>query len=156
VTEIRAARDNELAAIADAHTAAHWETYEPLFGAAARRLEAGPVQLAFRRALRDGALVLVAEDAGEIVGVSHLAGATLHTIYLRASHRGAGLGRRMMTELLAAAAARGEAMVRFNVHSANAPAQGFYAALGANVVGRQWTRHPDGDWEDLVYEIATG
>jgi hypothetical protein len=45
-------------------------------------------------------------------------------------------------------------VVRFNVHAANAAAAGFYEALGARFIGRQQIRHPDGDWEDLVYEIA--
>jgi ribosomal protein S18 acetylase RimI-like enzyme len=152
---LREARPDEAAAIAAAHATAHFETYEPLFGAATRRLDPAPLELAWRRAFRDKAIVRLAEADGEIVGVGQLAGDTLSDLYLRASHRGRGLGTRMLAELLAVARGRGVETVRFNVHSANTPAIGFYEAKGARLVGRQLIRHPDGDWEDLVYEIAT-
>jgi ribosomal protein S18 acetylase RimI-like enzyme len=152
---IRQAQPAEAHAIAAAHAEAHWETYAPLLGDAARRLDPAPLELAWRRAFRDKAIIRVAEDAGQIVGVGQVAGETLEALYLRASHRRSGLGRRMLAELLAAAAARGAHTLRFNVHAANVPAQAFYAAQGARLVGRQWIRHPDGDWEDLVYEIGT-
>src|SRR4051794_37325306 len=104
---LREARRDEAAAIAEAHAQAHWETYEPLLGAQARRLDPGAQQLAWLRAFRDGGVIRLAEDEGRIVGVGHLAGATLASLYLRASHRRQGVGRRMLAELLEAARARG-------------------------------------------------
>ena len=152
---IREALAGEAAAIAQAHARAHWETYEPLLGAAASRLDTAPLELAWRRAFRDKGLIRVAEDDGRIVGVGHIAGETLESLYLLSPYRGQGLGRRMLAELLAEARSHGSDMVRFSVHSANVQAAGFYEAQGARLVGRQLVRHPDGDWEDLVYEIPT-
>ncbi|HZZ35624.1 MAG TPA: GNAT family N-acetyltransferase, partial [Caulobacteraceae bacterium] len=125
---LREARPDEAAAIAAAHATAHFETYEPLFGAATRGLDPAPLELAWRRAFRDKAIIRVAEDAGEIVGVGRLAGETLSDLYLRAGYRGQGLGSRMLAQLLAEARRRGVEMARFNVHAANKPAIGFYEA----------------------------
>jgi ribosomal protein S18 acetylase RimI-like enzyme len=155
MTLIRPATADEAGAIARAHAEAHWETYAPLLGAAAQRLEVGPLELAWRRAFRDKALIRVAEAAGEIAGVGCIAGTTLEWLYLRAAHRGAGLGSRMLAELLAEARERDIAVVTFGVHSANTAAARFYEREGARLVGRQLIRHPDGDWEDLVFEIST-
>lgn len=153
---VREARPDEATAIAAAHAKAHFETYVPLFGEATRRLDPAPLELIWRRAFRDKAIVRVVADAGEIVGVGRLSGETLSDLYLRAGYRGRGLGSRMLAQLLAEARRRGVEMARFNVHSANKPAIGFYEARGARLIGRQLMRHPDGDWEDLVYEIPTG
>jgi L-amino acid N-acyltransferase YncA len=145
----------ETPAIAAAHAEAHWETYAPLLGDSARRLDPAALELAWRRAFRDGGLIRVVEDEGRIVGMGHVSGETLESLYLRASHRGRDLGGRMLAELLAAARSHGVETVRFNIHSANAQAAGFFKARGARLVGRQLVRHPDGDWEELVYELST-
>jgi ribosomal protein S18 acetylase RimI-like enzyme len=152
---IREATSAEAPAIALAHTEAHWETYAPLLGAAARRLDPGPLELAWRRAFLTGAIVRVADNNDAIVGLGQIAGETLSDLYLRALWRRQGLGSRLLTELLATAQSRGVRMVRFNVHSANAPAIGFYESFGARQIGRQLMRHPDGDWEDFVFELST-
>ena len=152
---IREATSAEAPAIAQAHAEAHWETYAPLLGAATRRLDPGPLELAWRRAFLTGAIVRVAEHGESIVGLGQIAGETLSDLYLRALWRRQGLGSRLLVELLAEARARGVEVVRFNVHSANAPAVGFYEAFGAREVGRQLMRHPDGDWEDFVFELPT-
>src|SRR5258706_3184198 len=152
---VRQAQPHGGAAIAQAEAQARWQAYEPVLGVGARRLEPDPLELAWRRAFRDRGLIRVAEDDGRIVGVGHIAGDTLESLYLRASHRGQGLGRRMLAELLAEARSHGLDTVRFGVHSANTRAAGFYERQGARLVGRQLIRHPDGDWEDLVFEIPT-
>jgi ribosomal protein S18 acetylase RimI-like enzyme len=152
---IREAASMEAPAIAQAHAEAHWETYLPLLGAATRRLEPGPLELAWRRAFLTGAIVRVAEHNDAIVGLGQIAGETLSDLYLRALWRRQGLGSRLLVELLAEAGSRGVETVRFNVHSANAPAIAFYATFGAREVGRQLMRHPGGDWEDFVFEMPT-
>jgi ribosomal protein S18 acetylase RimI-like enzyme len=152
---IRTATLAEAAAVARAHAEAHWETYEPLLGTAAKRLDAGPLELAWRRAFRDHAITRVAEADGEVVGVGAILGETLEWLYLRAAHRGRGLGRAMLADLLSEARARDIAVVKFNVHVVNTAAARFYERAGARLIGRQLIRAPDGDWEDLVFEIAT-
>ncbi|NYZ61481.1 GNAT family N-acetyltransferase [Luteimonas deserti] len=65
-------------------------------------------------------------------------GLYLEDLYVRPAHRGRGIGRRLMTHLAALAVERGCGRFEWAVLDWNAPAIGFYRALGA--VGQDtWT-----------------
>ena len=65
-------------------------------------------------------------------------GLYLEDLYVRPAHRGHGVGRRLMTHLAALAVERGCGRFEWSVLDWNAPAIGFYRAIGA--VGQDgWT-----------------
>ena len=65
-------------------------------------------------------------------------GLYLEDLFVRPAYRGRGLGRRLMAHLAALAVARGCGRFEWTVLDWNAPAIGFYRALGA--VGQdEWT-----------------
>lgn len=84
---------------------------------------------------------LVAEQGGELVGYAGVlapSGSTdadIQTIAVAPAHRGAGLGRRLMIELLDYAASSGARAVFLEVRADNSGAQQLYASLGFTVLG---------------------
>ena len=153
---IRRAAPDEAQRLAKVHRAADWETYAPLFGAAAKRLDGQATLARWRSALDDGDIVLAAIDGGAVVGVAHISGDLLRALYLLATHHRQGAGRRLLTAALAEARARGVASVRFNVVQNNDRAIAFYEALGARRIGRTLQRDADGDeWWEYDYRIDT-
>jgi GNAT superfamily N-acetyltransferase len=85
--------------------------------------------------------VIVAELAGEIVGTMHLivfptlsrCGAwrmELEAVRVAAGHRGAGLGRRMISWAVDEARARGCALVQLTTDKRRTEAKRFYESLG--------------------------
>ena len=65
-------------------------------------------------------------------------GLYLEDLYVRPAHRGHGVGKRLMTHLAALAVERGCGRFEWSVLDWNAPAIGFYRAIGA--VGQDgWT-----------------
>jgi GNAT superfamily N-acetyltransferase len=104
---------------------------------------------------RPCAEVLLAEVNGEPVGFA-LAFTTFSTfrgkpglyledIFVRAQHRGRGIGKALMATLARLARERGYARLEWAVLNWNAPAIGFYRSLGA---------HPLDDW--TTYRIEDG
>ena len=94
---------------------------------------------------------LVAEDAGELVGYAGLlcpVGAhegDVQTIAVLASARRAGLGRRLLRALVAAAAERGAREVFLEVRADNPAAQSLYRSEGFEEIGvRPAYYQPDG------------
>ncbi len=82
-----------------------------------------------------GGLLLLARVGGEpaaIGGVRHLGTATaeVKSMYVSPAHRGLGLGRRLLGELHAIAAARGCRAIRLDTSSYLHEAIGLYAAAG--------------------------
>ena len=151
---IRRAGPEEAQALAEVHRAADWETYAPLFGPAAKRIDAEATLERWREALARGDIVLAAIDTDRVVGVAHIEGDLLRALYLLASHHRQGVGRRLLTTALALAAARGLTSVRFNVVENNDRAVAFYEALGARRTGRSLQRDDDDDqWWDYDYRI---
>ena len=155
-TIIRAAADDEAAALAAAHTEADYEAYAPLFGERVKRNDDVVALKRWSDALADGDVVLAAVDGAEIVGMVHIKGDLMSALYLRASHIGQGLGHRLMTTAFAEAAARGVTTIRFNVVENNDRAIAFYEAHGARRVGRTLQRDDDGDeWWNYDYVVGT-
>ena len=153
---IRRAGPEEARALAEVHRAADWETYAPLFGPAAKRIDPATTLERWREALARGDIVLAAVDGERVVGVAHVEGDLLGALYLLASHHRRGVGRRLLTTALALAASRGLTSVRFNVVANNDRAIAFYEALGAVRTGRSRQRDDDGDeWWDYDYRIDT-
>lgn len=65
-------------------------------------------------------------------------GIYLEDLYVRPEARGAGLGKALLTHLAALAVERGCARLEWSVLDWNAPAIGFYSALGARPMD-EWT-----------------
>ncbi len=90
----------------------------------------------------------VAEHDGTVVGCAlwfrnfstwrGVHGLYLEDLYVRPTHRGAGLGRALLAALARECVARGYARLEWSVLDWNAPAISFYRALGA-VPMDEWT-----------------
>lgn len=90
----------------------------------------------------------VAERGGEVVGTAvwfltfstwtGTHGIWLEDLYVRPEARGSGLGRRLLATLAGLCVRRGYARLEWTVLDWNAPALGFYRALGA-VGMEEWT-----------------
>ena len=99
---------------------------------------------------------LVAEDAGELVGYAGLlcpVGAhegDVQTIAVLASARRAGLGRRLLRALVAAAAERGAREVFLEVRADNPAAQSLYRSEGFEEIGVRPAYYQPDDVDALV------
>jgi GNAT superfamily N-acetyltransferase len=90
----------------------------------------------------------VAEVGGEVVGVAlwllsfstwdGMHGIYLEDLFVRAEHRGVGLGRQLLAALAAECLRRGYSRLQWSVLDWNEPAIGFYRRLGA-VPMDEWT-----------------
>ncbi|MCU0622381.1 MAG: GNAT family N-acetyltransferase, partial [Gemmatimonadaceae bacterium] len=95
-----------------------------------------------------GAEVLIAEADGAPAGFALFfhnfstflgrRGLYLEDLFVRPEYRGVGIGRRLLAELAALAVARDCGRLEWSVLDWNAPAIGFYRALGA-VPMDEWT-----------------
>jgi GNAT superfamily N-acetyltransferase len=95
-----------------------------------------------------GAEALIAEVHGAPVGFALFfhnfstflgrRGLYLEDLFVRPEYRGTGIGRRLLAEVAALAVARGCQRLEWSVLKWNAPAIGFYRALGA-VPLDEWT-----------------
>jgi GNAT superfamily N-acetyltransferase len=152
---IRQAILHDVPAIARVHVRADWDTYSALFGSQAYALEADESELRWRGALRRGDILLVAIDGVEIVGFGHARGNRIGALYLLRSHQRCGLGKALLSGLLASLKKVGVLEARFEVVAANENAIAFYRAHGAYPVGRCIKRDSRGDTEDLIFAIST-
>jgi ribosomal protein S18 acetylase RimI-like enzyme len=154
--EIRAANLEDVSAIARVHAKADWETYAPLFGEQTYALDIPECEQRWRKALAADEQLLVATDAGAIVGFGHAGGNRVGALYLLSAYRRRGVGKRLLAQLLRGMLECGVAEAQFDVVAANAAAIAFYRAQGARRIGQVTHRDPRGDTEDLVFAIATG
>ena len=153
--EIREAALDDIPAIARVHVQADWETYSALFGSQAYALEPSESESRWRRALGADDILLVAIDGVGIIGFGHAHADRIGALYLLRSHQRRGLGRALLTELLAALEKRGVREARFDVVAINENAIAFYRAHGAYLVGKCTSSDVRGDTEDLVFAIPT-
>jgi ribosomal protein S18 acetylase RimI-like enzyme len=153
--KIREAVLDDVPAIVRVHVQADWDTYSALFGSQAYALEPGESELRWRRAIGDGDILLVASDGIEIVGLGHARGDRIGALYLLRSHQRRGIGKALLTHLLASLKELSVAEARFDVVAINDNAIAFYRAHGAYPVGRSVNRAARGDTEDLVFAIST-
>jgi ribosomal protein S18 acetylase RimI-like enzyme len=153
--KIREAVLDDVPAIVRVHVQADWDTYSALFGSQAYALEPGESELRWRRAIGDGDILLVASDGIEIVGLGHARGDRIGALYLLRSHQRRGIGKALLTHLLASLKELSVAEARFDVVAINDNAIAFYRAHGAYPVGRSVNRDARGDTEDLVFAIST-
>jgi L-amino acid N-acyltransferase len=106
---------------------------------------------------------LVAVDGGEVVGTTsygdfrdstHWPGYRFtveHSIHVRADHRGGGIGRILMTELMTRARGNGVHVMVAGIDAENAGSIRFHERLGFVEVARMpETGHKFGRWLDLV------
>jgi GNAT superfamily N-acetyltransferase len=143
VHTVRQARDSDVASIH--RLIVDLATYER----AADRVRATPEQL--RTALfgeQPAAYALVAEVDDQVVGFAlyfrnfstweGLHGIYLEDLYVMPEHRGAGLGKALLSALAALAVDRGYARLEWAVLDWNQPSIDFYRSLGA-VPMEEWT-----------------
>lgn len=156
VIQIREAQLADVPALARVHVQADWDTYAPLFGCRAYALEPCESQLRWRRALNDGDTLLVARDGRQIVGFGHAQGARIGALYLLRSHQRRGVGKALLSALLAALNKRGVAEARFDVVARIQDAIAFYLSCGAYRVGEAINKDGRGDTTDVVFAISTG
>lgn len=152
---IRPARSDEALWVAQVHVLADRETYQPLFGAHFEAVDIDRSQLRWDAALGAGDVLLVAEDAGRIVGFAHATPSWMSSLYLLATHLRRGIGLDLLVALCEALRARGVAEVGFKAVATNVNALAFYGAVGARAVGRETQGEGDGRWEDIVFTLAT-
>jgi ribosomal protein S18 acetylase RimI-like enzyme len=153
--EIREATPEDIPAIAQVHVKADWETYAPLFGAEAYRLEIAELEQRWRRALEGNGLLLVATDRDSIMGLGHAVADRIDALYLLSTYQRRGIGKALLSRLLAFLHSRGVREARFDVVTLNANAIAFYEAQGARSVGRRINKDPRGDTEDLIFVVPT-
>jgi ribosomal protein S18 acetylase RimI-like enzyme len=89
-----------------------------------------------------GALFLVAEVDGEVVGFVDRDGDFVNALHVLASHARSGVGGRLMDHAEAAMAAAGHARARLETDTFNTRSQAFYAKRGYREAGR----YPDQEW----------
>lgn len=99
------------------------------------------------------------EEDGVVVGyggVRALQGGTdadIQTIALDDAHRGAGRGRLLLRELLAAAARRGAREVFLEVRADNPAAEGLYLSEGFEEIGRRPRYYQPDDVDAIVMRL---
>jgi ribosomal protein S18 acetylase RimI-like enzyme len=116
-------------------------------------LELSESECRWRRALQGRDVLLVA--GAEIIGLGHAGGDRIRALYLLRAYQRRGIGRALLSRLLAALNKRGIAAARFDVVATNVNAIRFYRALGAYQVGQCINRDSRGDTEDLIFTIPT-
>ena len=103
---------------------------------------------------------LVAESDGDVVGwaatmpyllVPEYAGVAEFSVYVSGRSRGSGVGRLLMTTLLASASAAGVYKLTSRVFAVNAASRALLAGVGFREVGT-YIRHVrmNGEWRDVV------
>ncbi|HEY9408512.1 MAG TPA: GNAT family N-acetyltransferase [Jiangellaceae bacterium] len=140
---VRAADPDDLAAIVAVFRQCWTQSYAVVLPKAliARLDEPASVEL-WRGVLDDSprGSVLVAEDAGEVLGVTRFrtSGTAGHvsSLYVAPSTQGRGVGRTLLTAAVAAMVDGGAVEATLWVFAANAPSRTFYTRMG-------WT--PDGE-----------
>lgn len=88
----------------------------------------GPEQVRGLLAARE---VLVAEEAGCVIGTASLDGDVVRTVFVAPGAQGLGVGRRLMEQVEALARERGVALLKV---PSSITAEGFYAGLGFQAV----------------------
>src|SRR5262245_32215861 len=152
---IREAVLDDVPAIARVHVQADWDTYSALFDSQAYAIEPSESESRWRRALGAGDVLLAVIDGVAIVGFGHAREDRIGALYLLRSHQRRGLGKALLTRLLAALEKFGVTEARFDVVAINENAIAFYRAHGAYPVGRCTNRDARGDTENLVFAIPT-
>src|SRR5271167_1610161 len=96
---IRPARADEALAVAQVHIRADHETYQPLFGAHFEAVDIDRSQLRWDAALGAGDVLLIAEEADQIVGFAHATPSWMSSLYLLATHLRRGIGLDLLIAL---------------------------------------------------------
>src|SRR5262245_35779220 len=118
--EIRRATWADVPEMARVHVQADWDTYAPLFGAQAYRLDIAESVRRWRQALENGGTLLVPTDRGVIVGLGHAHADRIDALYLLSAYHRRGIGKAMLAQLLRALHDRGVAEARLDVVAVNA------------------------------------
>ncbi|MBU6329455.1 MAG: GNAT family N-acetyltransferase [Acidobacteria bacterium] len=117
-------------------------------------------QVAWLEARSGAMVVLVAEEAGEIVGFASLspykdrpayATSVEDSVYVRADQRGTGVGRALLTELIASAGARGFHTVMARIVGHHEASIALHRAVGFETVGiEREVGRKFGQWLDVM------
>lgn len=99
----------------------------------------------WRHSLRNG-IAWIAEQSGEPVGVGHIDGAEVTTLYTRRADQGMGLGAELLFRLFDEITCLGRREAFLWALEKNAHARGFYERMGGRLVARRpvgFARYPD-------------
>lgn len=154
---VRAATLADVERIADVKVSNWADTYGPLLAPSTLRpFLDRPKQLESLRgaASQPGAVLLVAEEGGEVVGYALTFVDTepepwMESLHVLREFRSRGAGRLLMHATAEALIARGRRTLRLGVVEGNIPAARFYERLGAISAGREpaaWAPHV---WHEL-------
>lgn len=116
-------------------------------------------EAAVKEAVQYGTLFFVAEENDLLLGYAGmkpvLDEGQIANVAVAKTARGRGIGKELMTALLAHAAAISLATVTLEVRVSNEPAIGLYTGLGFRAVGRRphFYAHPDEDALIFTYEV---
>jgi GNAT superfamily N-acetyltransferase len=153
--EVRAVRRSEALEVARVHVQADAEVYAAIFGDRFRPVALDASLARWELALTAGDVFLVATDGAAPVGLAHAHEDWMSALYLLASHRRRGIGRRLLGALCEGVRARGVLEIRFQCVAANVSALAFYEAMGARAVGHRREGGDDDGWDDVVFALAT-
>jgi len=78
----------------------------------------------------------------------------VHALYISTRHQGQGLGRRLVQAVAADLAQKGMIALRIGCLAANAPARGFYEAIGGRLVDERLFDEDGVMLPEVVYEWA--
>lgn len=115
----------------------------------------------FSARARQGYPILVAEEAGEVLGYASFGDwrpfdgfchTVEHSVYIRADQRGKGLGPLLMNELIARARACGKHVMVAAIESGNAASIRLHQRLGFTITGQMpQVGRKFGRWLDLTF-----
>ncbi len=98
----------------------------------------------WKRSLETG-IAWIAEQSGEPVGIGHMQGAEITTLYVRKADQGAGVGAELLARVFEEIACLGRREAFLWALEENAKARAFYERMGGRLVARRpvgFRRHP--------------
>jgi ribosomal protein S18 acetylase RimI-like enzyme len=108
-------------------------------------------------------IYVAVDDNGAIVGLAmggpaseeeHPQIGAVYTLYVRTSHQGHGLGRRLVQVVAADLARRGMTVLQIGCLAANEPARRFYEAIGGHLVAERLFDEDGVMLPEVIYEWA--
>ncbi|MBO6634474.1 MAG: GNAT family N-acetyltransferase, partial [Parvibaculum sp.] len=99
----------------------------------------------WKRSLETG-IAWIAEQSGEPVGIGHMQGAEVTTLYVRKADQGEGLGAELLARMFEEIACLGRREAFLWALEENRKARAFYERLGGRLVARRqvgFRRHPN-------------
>jgi ribosomal protein S18 acetylase RimI-like enzyme len=110
-----------------------------------------------------GCIYVAVDDGGDLVGLAMGGPAdaeklpqtgAVYALYVSTRHQGQGLGRRLVWEVATDLAQKGMTALQIGCLAANAPARGFYAAIGGRLLDERLFDEEGVMLPEVIYEWA--